>query len=159
MSHWESEGQTDEWYTPKYVFDAMETYFDMDVAAPVEGPLNVPCREWISEDSLERPWRGFVWMNPPFGGRNGLVPWLHKFKEHGQGVALVPDRTSAPWWQDMAEWCDSVLFVSGKIKFIRPDGSHGRSPSVGTTLVARGYLGRVALAQAQSNGLGKVFIR
>jgi hypothetical protein len=47
-------------------------------------------------------------MNPPFGGRNGLAPWLDKFFANGNGIALTPDRTSAPWWQDMedmvSEW-------------------------------------------------------
>jgi hypothetical protein len=41
-------------------------------------------------------------MNPPFGPRNGIVPWLEKFFAHGNGIALVPDRTSAPWWQRFA---------------------------------------------------------
>jgi len=35
MSYWENLGATDEWYTPKYIFDAMDTFFDLDVAHPV----------------------------------------------------------------------------------------------------------------------------
>lgn len=154
MSYWESDGASDEWYTPAYIFDALECGFDCDVAAPLDGPLHVPCDSWVYDGSLMMKWGGFVWMNPPFGGRNGLMPWLRKFIEHGNGIALTPDRTSAPWWQQMAKNCDAVLFINGKVKFIRPDGSVGKSPSNGTTLFAIGPAGVKALRTAARNGLG-----
>lgn len=159
MSHWEDNGKSDDWWTPKYIFDALECRFNLDVAAPIQGPLHVPCSNWIANNSLERDWAGFVWMNPPFGGRNGLVPWLDKFRNHGNGIALVPDRTSAPWWQDLADWSEQIFFINGKVKFIRPDGSLGASPSVGTTLLAMGKKACYALEAAERNGLGKRFAR
>jgi hypothetical protein len=33
MSAWEAAGQSDEWFTPKYIFDAMGVEFDTDVAS------------------------------------------------------------------------------------------------------------------------------
>lgn len=97
MSPWEGPGKSDEWHTPKYIFDALGVTFDLDVSAPrTIGPRHVPCRDFISEESLSRDWAGMIWMNPPFGGRNGIVPWLDKFIANGSGIALVPDRTSAP---------------------------------------------------------------
>lgn len=158
MSHWERLGESDEWYTPKYIFDAFGCRFDLDVAAPFSGPLHVPADGWIYERSLERAWSGFVWMNPPFGGRNGLVPWLDRFFAHGNGIALTPDRTSAPWWQNAAAKADGILFVAGKIRFIRPDGSEGKSPSNGTTLFAAGARACDALTRAASEGLGTFVI-
>lgn len=155
MSIWEpSIGASDEWYTPAYIFDALGVAFDLDVAAPPQGGPHVPAANWICEHSLTVPWRGFVWMNPPFGGRNGLVPWLDKFFAHGNGIALTPDRTSAPWWQDAARKADAVLFVAGKVKFIRPDGSVGKSPGTGTTLFASGCRAIEALQRAREAGLG-----
>lgn len=154
MSHWERPGQSDEWYTPKYVFDALGCTFDQDVAAPLFGPKYVPTGEWLHTQSLESRWYGFVWMNPPFGGRNGLVPWLDKFFVHGNGVALVPDRTSAPWWQAAARKSDALLFVSPKIKFEKPDGTTGDSPGTGTCLMAAGGRGVQALNRAAGKGLG-----
>jgi len=154
MGEWEGRGQSDEWYTPKYVFDALGCRFDMDVAAPIQGPLYVPADTWIYDHSLLKPWHGFVWMNPPFGGRNGVVPWLDKFFKHGDGIALVPDRSSAPWWQDAAQKADGMLLVAGKIKFIRPDGSKGKSPANGTCLFASGVNGLDALRRATVAGLG-----
>lgn len=163
MSHWETSGASDEWYTPKFVFDALGERFDMDVAAPMLlpswiGDRLIPTdpkggREWLWKDSLETDWRGFVWMNPPFGGRNGLAPWLDKFFEHGNGIALVPDRTSAPWFQDAWRKADAVLFTR-KIRFLRPDGTEGKSPSNGTALFAAGHRAEVALRRAADRGLG-----
>lgn len=154
MSHWESSGKSNDWYTPKYIMDALGCHFTMDVAAPFEGPRYVSCDGWFYDRSLERQWNGYIWMNSPFDGRNGLVPWLDKFFSHGNGVALTPDRTSAPWWQDAASKADAILFIDGKVKFERPDGSLGKSPSNGTTLFAAGNEGYMALHRAQGRGLG-----
>lgn len=148
-------GKTDEWYTPKYVFDALGVGFDLDVASPGKSVVPwVPARRVITAGSLTKPWSGFVWMNPPFGGRNGLVPWLEKFVAHANGVALVPDRTSAPWWQKFATLMDWILFVSPKIKFIGADGQPGPSPADGTCLWSLGGRGQLALETAQVRGLG-----
>jgi hypothetical protein len=153
--HEQSVGKTDEWYTPPHVFEALGCSFDMDVASP--GEIHVP---WIPTDThfthegLERTWNGFVWMNPPFGGRNGLVPWLEKFFTHGNGIALVPDRTSAPWWQAFAPRAETVLFVAPKLKFIGRDGKPGRSPAQGTCLMASGRLALEPLIRAEAEGLG-----
>lgn len=154
MSHWETVGQSDDWYTPKYIFDALGCSFDMDVAGPLSGATYVPAAVDIVSNSLEDTWEGFIWMNPPFGGRNGLTPWLDKFFAHGNGIALTPDRTSAPWWQDAAQKADAVLFIAGKVKFERPDGSIGVSPSNGTTLFAVGERGCAALKRAAAVALG-----
>lgn len=154
MSEWEASGQTDEWYTPKYIFDGLGCIFDIDVAAPIEGPRHVPCGIWLYDRSLEHTWSGFVWMNPPFGARNGLVPWLDKFVAHGNGIALTPDRTSAPWFQEFACRVDLMLFLSPKVKFERPDGSVGKSPGSGTVLHAMGDQGVLALRRAAKRGAG-----
>lgn len=148
MGYWETAGASDEWYTPAYIFDALGVTFDLDVANGAIDGAHVPCHASIGSDSLSRPWHGFVWMNPPFGGRNGLVPWLDKFFVHGNGIALTPDRTSADWWQDAAERADAVLFMRGKVKFERSDGSVGKSPANGTTLFAAGARGVGALRRA-----------
>lgn len=153
--HEQSVGATDEWYTPKYVFDALGCTFDLDVAHPATARAPwIPALRTYSEGALVRLWQGFVWMNPPFGPRNGIVPWLQKFVEHGNGVALTPDRTSAPWWQEYARQVDLILFVSPKIRFIDEDGKPGCSPAQGTTLMALGARGCEALRQAERAGLG-----
>jgi len=106
--HEQCVGATDEWYTPPHVFDALGCRFDMDVATTNPPVPWVPTSRHLWQSSLEIPWEGFIWMNPPFGARNGLVPWLNKFFVHDNGIALVPDRTSAPWWQQFARKVKSL---------------------------------------------------
>ena len=153
MAAYEKAGESDEWYTPAYIFKALGVRFDLDVASPPEGPRYVPASDWHSEDSLSKPWFGFVWMNPPFGHQSTKRLWLSKFFEHGNGIALIPDRTSAPWWQEFAPKADAVCFVSPKVKFERPDGSVGKHPGTGTCLLASG---EHAVRALNRSGLGVV---
>jgi hypothetical protein len=153
--HEQCVGATDEWYTPPHVFRALGCKFDMDVASPgLDATPWIPAECFLAHSSLDRPWFGFVWMNPPFGSRNGLVPWLDKFFKHHNGIALVPDRTSAPWWQEFAPRADLVLFATPKIKFIGIDGKPGKSPAQGTCLLALGGEAQIALRRAFVAGLG-----
>lgn len=155
--HEQSVGATDEWYTPPYVFEAMGCRFDMDVASPGRDVTPwIPARQFITRDSLNLPWSNFIWMNAPFGARNGLAPWLDKIVAHGDGIALTPDRTSAPWWQRAAFRADCILFVTPKIRFRTPEGGEGASPAQGTSLMAFGDNAVQALTNANDNGLGQL---
>lgn len=153
MGYWDSIGATDEWYTPPHVFDNLAMWFDLDVAPARLAEGHVRAFRKLDGDGLAQPWDGAVWMNPPFGGRNGIEPWLAKFPDHEDGVALTPDRTSAPWFQNAWPRARAVLFTR-KIRFLRPDGSEGKSPSNGTALWAVGPRGCVALDIAARRGFG-----
>jgi DNA N-6-adenine-methyltransferase Dam len=157
--HEQCVGATDEWYTPPYVFSALGCSFDLDVASPGKRVTPwIPAACFIESDSLLVPWAGFVWMNPPFGPRNGISPWLEKFMCHRNGIALTPDRTSAPWWQAFAPEAHAILFVAPKIKFIGADGKPGKSPAQGTCLMAKGLRGVEALYRAATAQLGVLTI-
>lgn len=152
MAAYESAGKSDEWYTPRYIFDAIGETFDLDVAAPVDGPRHVPTSRWYSSHALDQIWSGFIWMNPPFGNQSTKRLWLAKFFDHGNGIALLPDRTSAPWFQEAARLSDLMLFISPRVQFERPDGSIGKSPGTGTVLFASGDRACAALSRAHSLG-------
>lgn len=153
MALHERPGATDEWYTPPYVFEALGCEFDLDVAGT--GFVDwIPADATLTAESLTQKWEGFVWMNPPFGARNAITPWLAKFFRHNNGIALTPDRTSAPWWQMYARRAEAILFVSPKIKFIDANGNPGKSPAQGTTLFAVGPKGVGALHRAARANLG-----
>lgn len=157
MFRFQCVGETDEWYTPPHVFKAMGVTFDQDVASPGAAIVPwIPALAHITANSLTTEWVGFVWMNAPFGPRNGLVPWLEKFIVHNYGIALVPDRTSAPWWQQFVPRADLVLFASPKIKFINANTPRS-APAQGTCLIGCGPRALRGLEHAEKNGLGTLF--
>jgi len=90
-------------------------------------------------------------MNPPFGKE--LPDWVDKFISHGNGIALVADRTYSRWWQKLVKGSERVLFVSPRIQFISP-GRKVANSSIGSTLVSIGVKGNLALQTAAANGLG-----
>jgi hypothetical protein len=150
------ETTTPEWYTPMYIFEAFgpDHRFDLDPASAGEVAPWVPATEHYTEGGLERPWRGYVWLNCPYG-RGVIDLWAHKFVQHGNGIMLVPTRDSTVWWQELIRHADLYLHVSRKIPFI---GAHRTGTAtafaIGSTLVAIGPQGVSALHTAARNGLG-----
>jgi hypothetical protein len=157
------ETSTTEWYAPPELFTAMETRFDLDVASP--GAHIVPWipadRHWTKrEDGLKQDWnpKDYVWMNCPYGLRNGCEDWVAKFVEHGNGVAILPDFTSTQWWHTATRDADAIMFVRPKVYFL-PKREDGRTNSLGSTLVAMGERGVQALRNAERNERGLCFQR
>lgn len=144
-----------EWYTPAWLFDALGLRFDLDPCSP--GAAVVP---WVpadrhytvSDDGLEQPWSGLVWMNPPYGQRTKA--WMRKFAQHGNGVALVFARTDTAWFDEYVAQseCDSlVCFVRRRISFVNQQGKVSGTPGSGSMLVAMGDRAILAVYEA---GLG-----
>lgn len=148
--HEPSIGASDDWYTPPFIFDALGERFDLDPCSPGPGHWVPADRVFtIADDGLRQPWVGFVFMNPPFGGRLGHVPWLAKFIAHANGIAIVRAYTSAGWFHDYATRADAMLFPRGKTKFIRPDGSVGGAPGHGVVLLGMGSRAVQALQRSR----------
>jgi hypothetical protein len=112
-------------------------------------------RHHYTSRGLEREWFGFVWLNPPYG-RNVLPLWLEKFARHGNGIALVPERTSTAWWQDLVVRGDLILCVNKKIPFATHAGEQRTAFPIGSTLVAIGEEGVKGLLTANRSGLGNL---
>lgn len=151
--HEPSIGASDEWYTPPEIFTALGLTFDLDPCSPGPGHWVPASRIYTKEDDgLAQEWEpGTVFLNPPFGGRNGHVPWLQRFLRHGNGIAIVRAYTSAAWFHDHAIQAQTMLFPRGKTKFIRPDGSVGTAPGHGVVLLGMGAVANNALWRS---GLG-----
>lgn len=146
-------GASDDWYTPREMLDAIGLTFDLDPCSPGAGHW-VPARQIYTkvDDGLAQTWRGLVFMNPPFGGRNGHVPWLEKFLDHADGIAVVRAYTSSGWFHSVVvPRAEALLFPKGKTKFIRPDGSIGGSPGHGVVLIGMGH---IAIDALRTSGLG-----
>ena len=142
MGAHESISKTDEWFTPAWVFELLQLPFDLDPCGHAKSPATNFCDNIFTLrsgcDGLTMSWYGHVWLNPPFGGRNAVLPWLEKMVAHGDGIALLPNRTACPWWQYVADEADLILFHAGKIRFERGNGSSSQSPGFGNTFMAFG---------------------
>jgi phage N-6-adenine-methyltransferase len=139
----------DEWYTPKWVFDALGVTFDIDVCAPVGGTGIVPTAKHysINDDGLAQDWNGFVWMNPPY---SKPTPWIDKFVQHNNGIALVPFSKSK-WFAGL--WNNDnvdLLALPPNLKFVRPDGS-SKQIFMQCVLVGIGEKAKLALQQCSIN--------
>jgi phage N-6-adenine-methyltransferase len=110
------------WATPQWLFDRLnaEFRFQTDVCA-VRG--NAKVRRFYSPrvDGLAQDWTGMCWMNPPFGGRGVIDPWIQKALSSAASgdatvVCLVPARTGSPWF---FEHCSKgeIRFLPGKLYF------------------------------------------
>jgi hypothetical protein len=93
----QAEATSDDVYTPRWVFEQLGLTFDLDVAAPPGGIPYIPAERYFTkaDDALSQPWRGRVWMNPPY---SACTPWVHRWLEHGNGVALLPCAKSRWFW-------------------------------------------------------------
>lgn len=111
---------TDERYTPAWVFEGLGIIFDLDPASPVDGNDFVPARRRLTrlDDGLTHEWDGVVWLNPPF---SNATPWADRFREHGNGVFLGPIANSR-WWVDLAGAAD-LMWLCRDFAFVHP--THG----------------------------------
>ena len=93
LQHEQEVTTSDDYLTPRWIFDTLNVEFDLDVAAsPFGGHVPATRQYTKADDSLSLPWEGRVWMNPPYSEAS---PWVRRFIAHGDGIALVPWAKSA----------------------------------------------------------------
>jgi hypothetical protein len=113
--------KNDECYTPQWVFDALNTTFDLDVASGHSEYIVTPAarKYTVDDDGLALPWEGKVWMNPPF---SKITPWINKFLEHGNGVCLVPLSSNGRWVNQLWDSKASVAYLPANMAFVTRTG-------------------------------------
>jgi hypothetical protein len=95
----------EQYITPLYLFTAIGCKFDTDPASPGAQFCHVPAAEHYTFGGLERPWTGFVFLNPSYG-RGRINAWIEKFAKHANGVTLVHASTATGWFQELASNAD-----------------------------------------------------
>jgi hypothetical protein len=122
-------GVTNEWFTPKLIFSKCGD-FDLDPCGSIRWPI---AKKTYYKDGLEKKWFGRVWLNPPYG--NDIYKWTEKIKIHNNGLLLVYNRSDTKWFQNIAIHATWILFLKGRVRFVRSDSlkeakRSGGSPSV-----------------------------
>lgn len=151
--------ETDEWYTPAWLFRALGVDFDLDPCSPGAPPSSCPAKRHLTkaDDGLRHPWAGGVWLNPPFSAKR---PWYERMVVHGDGIALMPARPETADLQAFMACAQALLFLRGRIYFERGQRAGGNcsggittSPPFGILLCAYGERMAEALLRSQLLGV------
>lgn len=113
-----------EWYTPPHIIESVvEVLGEIDLDPCADDLRGIPAaRHFTKEDdglSAGNPWRGRVYMNPPYG--KAIGGWVSKLAaEHERGnvpeaVALVPSRTDTEWFSRLRHY--PRCFIRGRLRF------------------------------------------
>lgn len=131
-----TDNTTDEWYTPPHIVRALGK-FDLDPCAPVNPPFTLAGHSLTADDDgLSQEWHGRVWCNPPYSQRL-MRRFIEKCAAHQNAIALVFARTDTALWQDVIfPNAKAILFLRGRIKFYKADGSQGREANSPSALIA-----------------------
>lgn len=136
---------SDDYWTPKWIFDALGLTFDLDVACPSGGPPHTPCKAFYTpaDDGLAQPWHGLVWMNPPYSKAG---PWMHKWLDHGNGLCITVVSKS--------KWCDRLWQEADSIVLMRQSMSFDQGKIPWPVIMSA--VGPAADQALRASGLGKV---
>lgn len=138
-------GISNDWLTPPAIIKALGKFRLDPCAHPKQFYRTASHMIHPPADGLADPWRGRVWLNPPYGSQ--LHRWIRRLAEHGDGIALVPARTEVEkwFWPFIWEAADAVLFLRGRLYFHRPDGSQCGNAGHGSVLAGYGQKNVTAL--------------
>jgi hypothetical protein len=154
-----------EWYTPAGILNAAKAtftdddccFFDCpegvcdcppittDPASSAVAQRNVGAKTFytVTDDGLQQPWLGNVWLNPPYS--SDLVGrFIDKLlAEHSAGrvrqaCVLVNNATETQWAQRLLERAAAVCFLRGRVRYLDADGNPANTPLQGQMV---GYLG------------------
>ena len=161
-----------EWYTPPVIIDAARATMggiDLDPASCAEAQGNVRAVRYYSseDDGLAQPWRGRVWLNPPYS--RGLCSAFalrlllaYRSGEAGQAVWLSNNSTETAWCQALLSASSALCLPAGRVKYLAPGMMERRVPLQGQIVLYFGHrigaflrhfgpLGSVALCATQRN--------
>jgi len=120
------------WTTPEETYIGLnaEFHFTMD-----------PCPLHGKSGGLDIPWTGSVFVNPPYGRANVIVPWVKKGWESAQRgatvVMLLPSRTDTKWWHQYV-MKGEIRFIQGRLRF---SGTKFNAPFPSAIVVFQSQIG------------------
>jgi len=134
--------------TPPWVYESLGV-IDLDPCAGENTVIGID--NFAIEynlDGLALPWHGFTYCNPPFSQKE---IWIERAFEHYNGILLLPERGSAPWFGPLAERCGHYFVMGQKINFIGGPSSN----NLGSVLFP---IGEEAIQRIRKSGLPGHFV-
>ena len=137
--------KNDDLQTPTWVIDQLGL-IDLDPCAGLH--TRVAITNWAierGENGLSREWYGFVFCNPPFS-QKGM--WIQRMVNHKNGILMLPERGSSPWFGHVAQRAGHYWVMGRKINFVGGASSN----NVGTVLFLFGKEARRRVINSQLPG-------
>lgn len=105
--------KTDDWSTPKWLYDELDKrfHFDMD-----------PCPLRSLNDGLNKDWVGSIFINPPYSNIKSFLEKGIEELEKGNAkvcVFLLAARTDTKWFHTYLYLKSNVeiIFIKGRLRF------------------------------------------
>jgi ParB family chromosome partitioning protein len=132
-----------EWYTPPEFLAAARDVLgsiDLDPASCDKAQQAVQAARYFTaqEDGLGQPWRGKVWLNPPFRQVDRFAAKLCEAHRSGavpEAVLLVNNATETAWFQDTARMASALCLPLGRIRFLDHSGTPQQQPLQGQAIL------------------------
>jgi phage N-6-adenine-methyltransferase len=126
-----------EWYTPAaYIEKARRVLggIHLDPASCSFAQKTVKATHFFTEaeNGLAQPWRGSVWLNPPYA-QPAIEQFINKLVlgfDRGRGpvdaaILLTNNSTDTTWFYQAAEASSAICFTKGRIRFETEAGEAG----------------------------------
>jgi phage N-6-adenine-methyltransferase len=133
---------SNEWYTPHHIIERARKVMgdiDLDPASSLAANQVVKATKFYTEadDSLNQPWSGRVWCNPPYGhlAKPFSLRLLEEYQcKHVEQFMLLLNSNilQANWFGPL--WKTSICILNGRLRFISPDGRNN-NPTHGSILI------------------------
>ena len=143
---------TDDWYTPAWVFEAMDVTFDLDVCTPPGGVPWIPCEDYFTpdDDGLARPWVGFVWCNPPY---SSPFAWCDKWATHGNGLIVLRADLSSRGPAAALSVATTLFVPTPRMQFVNGHGEQRNAVNFSTVILGCGSQADAALSNLDHRGI------
>lgn len=130
---------SDDWYTPPWVFEGLGLRFDLDVASPPGGLDWIPADRFYDEndDGLAQPWHGLVWCNPPY---SSPAAWCDKWSGHARGLILVRADLSSAGQHQAFRAAHGIWVPEGRLQFVHAVRGEMDGSSFSAVMLGRGQV-------------------